>query len=265
RHVHAQAVGLSSAHTADRLPAGNEQNLSAGPSTLCIVGDFDPSALEAGLSTLQEAPTRTTVAEDGILPEPPKPALTVLEGVDDRVADVTMGQRIPSRGTLPGTAADLALTALAGAYRSDLNVTLRETHRLTYGVQSSVANLVGASVYTLRYSVPIVQVQQALTLTRSTIESLRKRGVSPQRLSDLQTLRTGALVVSLDTSEGLCACLASLHLPGSQGDLIEYLRGYQSVTTDDLAAALDAFFDPDRMHVAVATNQRTALDWRTHG
>lgn len=176
-----------------------------------------------------------------------------------------MGQRMPSRSNPLGTAADLALTALAGAHRSELNVALREDHRLTYGVQSSVASLAGSSIYAVRYSVPAAKAQQALTLTRTVIESLCRHGVNPQRLSEIQALRTGALVVSLDSSEGLCACLASLHLPDGQGDLIECLRSYQSVTTDDLAVALDAFFDPDRMHVAVATNQRTALDWRTHG
>lgn len=268
RHVQTQAVGLppvTSVPETDHIPTGNDQTLSTGLSTLCVVGDFDPPALNASLSALHWSRTLPTVDSDILAPEPSEPTLTVLEGAGNQLADVVMGQLIPSRTAPLGAAADLALTALAGAHRSDLNVMLREDHRLTYGVQSSVANLVGSSVYALRYSVPAPQAQQALSLTRTAIESLRQHGVSPQRLSDLQALRTGALVVSLDSSEGLCACLASLHLLGSRGDLIEHLRGYQSVTTDDLAVALDAFFDPDRMHVAVATPQRTALDWRTHG
>ncbi|MFE7927566.1 M16 family metallopeptidase [Streptomyces sp. NPDC057456] len=268
RHVQAQTAGLSTSSsppTVEHLPTGSGHTPDLGLSTLCIVGDFDAQALEAGHAVLHRNPYPPALAEDLGTLEPPTPTVTVIEAADSRMADVVMGQQIPARGAPLGTAADLALTALAGAHRSDLNVTLREEHRLTYGVQSSVAPLAGTSMYALWYSAPESQAQQALALTRTAITSLRKRGVSPQRLSDLQTLRTGALVVSLDTSEGLCACLSSLHLPGSQPDLIEYLRSYQSVSTDDLEAALDAFFNPDHMHVAVATNRHTALDWRTHG
>ncbi|MFJ9026273.1 M16 family metallopeptidase [Streptomyces sp. NPDC102259] len=268
RYVQAGTAGLlppAPSSEPEQWLAASGQAHGPGISTLCIVGDFDAHALEASHPVLHQS-SSPAVQVEGMGPKKsPRPALTVLDAPDSRMADVVMGQQMPARGAPLGPAADLALTALAGAHRSDLNVTLREEHRLTYGVQSSVAALAGASTYVLWYSAPAGQAQQALALTRTAIESLRERGVSAERLADLQSLRTGALVVSLDTSEGLCACLASLHLPGSQPDLIEYLRSYQSVSADDLRAALDAFFDPDRMHVAVATNRHNALDWRTHG
>lgn len=68
RHIQTQAVGVpSAAPAAGPVSTGHDHALGTGLSTLCVVGDIDRSALEAGLSILQRSPTPTTVDEGAFL------------------------------------------------------------------------------------------------------------------------------------------------------------------------------------------------------
>lgn len=143
-------------------------------------------------------------------------------------------------------------TVLGGAFTSRLNISLRERHGFTYGVNSHFACRRRPGPFLIQTAVATGVTARAVEETFRQIEALRQDGPTPEEVDAARDYLSGVMPLQFQTTEQLAGRLADLvvyDLP------LDYYRTYRdrigAVTLEDVHRAAREHVRPEAMAIVV--------------
>ncbi len=130
---------------------------------------------------------------------------------------------------------------------------VREQAGLSYYAYSSLSGGMGPGPWSVAAGVAPENVEQATELIQAEIKRFVTEPVSAEELSDSQANFVGRLPLALESNAGVAGALLNLERYNLG---LNYYRNYaeqiNAITVDDILAAAQKYFDPDKLAVAVA-------------
>ncbi len=130
---------------------------------------------------------------------------------------------------------------------------VREQAGLAYYAYSSLSGGMGPGPWSVSAGVAPENIEQATELIRAEIKRFVMEPVSAEELSDSQANFVGRLPLALESNSGVAGALLNLERYNLG---LEYYRNYaeqiNAITVEDILAAAQHYFDPEKLAVAVA-------------
>lgn len=220
---------------------------------LVLAGDIDADAL-ARMAAESFSRWPQTAAPAPVLPRPRALAGRRVLLIDFPgsaqtyfwVGNVGVDKRYPRRAAL-----ELVNTLFGGRFTSLLNSELRIKSGLSYGARSSFARGSVPGEFSLRSFAQTGNTGRALDLALSTLERLRREGVSRQMLDSARAYTLGQYPLGLETAADWAGMLAELELYGlGKGYIDEYPEQLAAVGVAEAQAVIeDAFPSPESVAI----------------
>lgn len=242
----------------DAVQAYHAAHFGANDFIMVMVGDraSDP-ALEQAVEqhfagwaahdapSTYEGQARVTAGGESQVPMPDKTNI-----------DVRMGHALPVRrdddAYLPLYVANYIL---GGNFSARLMATIRDEMGLTYGINSSLSGM--STRYDGHWQVGVTLSQENLArgvaATRAEVERFVREGATADELAAKKTTITGSYTVGLATTKRLAQSILTNAERGFDMDYLDRFPALiEALTLDEVNAAAQAHFDPDRFHTAMA-------------
>jgi zinc protease len=182
---------------------------------------------------------------------------------DKANVDVLIGTASPlRRDSEDYYAAMIANSALGqSTLSSRLGLQVRDKEGLTYGINSVFrAPSLAAGPWYVGVSVNPQNVERAINSALSVLRDYVEHGIRPDELEDEKSAAIGSFKVSLATNAGLARALWNAEFYGLGLDYIDrYPQIIQSVTVEDVNAAIRKYFRPDHLTVVVAGDHQAEM------
>jgi zinc protease len=157
-------------------------------------------------------------------------------------------------------AAVLANSALGeSTLSSRLGLKVRDQEGLTYGINSRFrAPSLAAGPWYVGVSVNPNNIEKAINSALSVLRDYVQNGVREDELADEKSSAIGSFKVSLATNSGLAQAMWNAEFYGLGLDYIDrYPQIIQSVTVEEVNAAIRKYFRPDQLTVVIAGDIET--------
>ena len=169
-------------------------------------------------------------------------------------SDLVVGIAGPARSAEDFIAASVGNSVLGQfGMMGRIGDVVREQAGLAYYAFSSLSGGMGPGPWSVAAGVAPENVEQAIALIQSEIKRFVTEPVSPEELSDSQANFVGRLPLALESNAGVAGALLNLERYNLG---LDYYRNYaeqiNAITVDDILAAAQHYFDPDRLAVAAA-------------
>ena len=216
------------------------ERYSPAQAGLVVVGDLTPDQVEevaerrfGSWGTVASFPARVPAAatrrERTILVVPRPGAVQ---------SEIRIGHSGPARGHADEIPLRVANTVLGGAFTSRLNLSLRERHGFTYGVQSSFAARKGGGMFSINTAVQTEVTAAALEEAMAVFEAFVDEGPGTEEVERARDYIAGVFPLRMETTAQLASRLAELIALGLPGD---YHHTYRDrVRAVDVEAAREA-------------------------
>jgi zinc protease len=182
---------------------------------------------------------------------------------DKANVDVLIGTAAPlRRSSADYYAAMIANSALGqSTLSSRLGLQVRDKEGLTYGINSVFrAPSLAAGPWYVGVSVNPQNVERAVASALGVIRDYVEHGIRPDELEDEKSAAIGSFKVSLATNAGLARALWNAEFYGLGLDYIDrYPQIIQSVTVEEVNAAIIKYFRPDHLTIVVAGDYQAEL------
>ena len=170
--------------------------------------------------------------------------------------DVLLGSAAPLRRDASDYyAAVLANSALGeSTLSSRLGLQVRDREGLTYGIASRFrAPTLAAGPWYITVSVNPSNVERAISSSLAVLRDYVENGVGEEELADEKSAAIGSFKVSLSTNAGLAEALWNAEFYRLGADYVDrYPRLVESVTREEVNAAIRKYFRPDHLTVVIA-------------
>lgn len=244
--------------TVEDVRAFYEERYGGRSLVLAIVGDAEAGAVrEQFRASFEEfaGPESVEVrVADPAHREGTRRELVLLKGKAN--VDVLLGSAAPlRRDAADYYAATLANSALGeSTLSSRLGLEVRDREGLTYGIGSRFrAPTLAAGPWYIAVSVNPANVERAVESSLAVLRDYVEHGIRPEELGDEKSSIIGSFKVSLATNAGLAAALWSAEFYGLGTDYLDrFPQLIQSVTVDEVNAAIRKYFRPDHLTVVIA-------------
>ena len=169
-------------------------------------------------------------------------------------ADLVVGVAGPARSADDFIAASVGNSVLGQfGMMGRIGDVVREQAGLAYYAYSSLSGGMGPGPWSVSAGVSPENVEQAVELIQSEVARFVSEPVSAEELSDSQANFTGRLPLALESNAGVAGALLNLERYNLE---LDYYRNYADrinrITQQDVLAAAQHYFDPDKLAVAVA-------------
>ena len=169
-------------------------------------------------------------------------------------ADLVVGVAGPARSADDFIAASVGNSVLGQfGMMGRIGDVVREQAGLAYYAYSSLSGGLGPGPWSVSAGVSPENVEQAVELIQSEIVRFVNEPVSAEELSDSQANFIGRLPLALESNAGVAGALLNLERYNLE---LDYYRNYADqisrITQQDVLAAAQHYFDPDKLAVAVA-------------
>ena len=175
---------------------------------------------------------------------------------DKANVDILLGSAAPlRRDSKDYYAALLANSALGeSTLSSRLGLQVRDKEGLTYGIFSRFrAPSLAAGPWYVGVSVNPNNVEKAINSALNVLRDYVKNGIRPDELADEKSSAIGSFKVSLGTNAGLAQALWNAEYYNLGVDFIDrYPQLIQSVSVEEVNAAIRKYFRPDQLTVVIA-------------
>jgi predicted Zn-dependent peptidase len=133
-----------------------------------------------------------------------------------------------------------------GTFTSRINANLREEKGWSYGVGSSISNVIGHRVWRVTAQVQSDKTAQSIVELMSELRAINgDKPFTAEELDDVRNERIRKLPAITATTFGILGYLAENGVHGLADDYIEKRKGeYEAVQLEDLAPALVSRVDP---------------------
>jgi zinc protease len=159
-------------------------------------------------------------------------------------------------------AAVLANSALGeSTLSSRLGLRVRDQEGLTYGINSRFrAPSLAAGPWYVGVSVNPNNIEKAINSALNVLRDYVQNGIRQDELADEKSSAIGSFKVSLATNAGLAAAMWNAEFYRLGADYIDrYPQIIQSVTLEEINAAIRKYFRPDQLTVVIAGDIETSL------
>jgi zinc protease len=181
---------------------------------------------------------------------------------DKASVDILLGSAAPvRRSSKDFYAAMLANNALGqSTLSSRLGLQVRDKEGLTYGINSSFhAPSLAAGAWYIGVSVNPVNVERAISSALAVTRDYVKNGILPDELENQKSSAIGSFKVSLATNRGLARAIWNAEFHGLGLDYLDrYQQIIESVTIEEVNAAIRKYFRPDQLTIVVAGDYESA-------
>lgn len=159
-------------------------------------------------------------------------------------------------------AAVLANSALGeSTLSSRLGLRVRDQEGLTYGINSRFrAPSLAAGPWYVGVTVNPHNIEKAINSALNVLRDYVQNGIREDELADEKSSAIGSFKVSLATNAGLASAMWNAEYYNLGADYIDrYPQIIQSVTSEEVNAAIRKYFRPDQLTVVIAGDIETAL------
>nr|WP_314877041.1 pitrilysin family protein [uncultured Pseudomonas sp.] len=233
--------------TGDDLRAFHQRAYSANNLQLSIVGDLSRADAEALASQLAESLPQGWAAAE-LPPAPANEAATVhidSSGASQAVLFAVPMSGHPTQADFPALA--LAIDVLGTGLDSRLMREMRQRRGLTYGVGCLATPHKAGGELVIDWDCAAHYGEASQALVSDILAALVEQGPSEAELALARRLRSGRLVRTVATNEGLLDLLSITCAQGLPADHINtYLQQLQAVTVQSARQALQHQLDPSR-------------------
>ena len=135
-----------------------------------------------------------------------------------------------------------------GSMVSQLATEIREKKGLSYNVNSQFIPMPANGPFIISLSTKTTQVNEALTITQTTLNNFLKNGPSEKELVEAKQYLAGSFSLSLASNSSIAAMLlriAFYKLPDNYLDT--YVAQIENVSTKDIKAAFDDLIKPEQL------------------
>ena len=233
-------------------------NFIPNNSTLIIVGDVNPSRIEAKVSELFGGWQRGTIVPV-TYPEPPRAAVTSVYLVDKPGASQS-SFRIGSIGVPRSTRDYFALsvlnTILGGSFTSRLMQNLRETHGYTYGARSRFDMRRSAGPFTASAEIVGDKTDSALVEFMKELNAIREL-VPAEELEKAKRYMQLGLPGDFETTQQIATALVPIALYDLPLDYYNtYVRNVESVTAADVQRVARQYVNPASLAIVIVGDRK---------
>lgn len=181
---------------------------------------------------------------------------------DKASVDILLGSTAPlRRHSTDFYAAMLANKALGeSTLSSRLGLRVRDQEGLTYGINSRFrAASLAAGPWYIGVSVNPLNVEKAISSALAVLRDYVEKGVREEELRDEKSSAVGSFKVSLATNGGLARALWNAEFYNLGLDYIDrYPQIIESVTIEEVNAAIRKYFRPDHLTIVIAGDYQTS-------
>lgn len=129
-----------------------------------------------------------------------------------------------------------------------LNLSLRERHGFTYGVETSYQTFADTGLFNIYWSVDPQNLKRSVSIVKRELEKLRNAPITETQLKRYKRQFTGQLIMAEESKSGMMMMLGrSLLDLGKIDSLEEVLHSIESVTPLDIQEIAKEIFAPEGM------------------
>ena len=232
--------------------------------TLVVVGDLDLPQIQAeigktfagwtgGVAVPRPAKaTPTDASKEQTVFMPDKPSVTVV-----------LGQTSGLRYSDPDYQALRVATAILGSgFTGRLMANVRDKEGLTYGISSNLSHdTFSDGDWKIQATFAPALLEKGITSAKRQLTSWYETGVTPAEVEARKTNLVGTYKVGLATTDGMAgALLAAVHRGYDVSWLDEYPNKINSLTTEQVNAAIKKYLKPENMILIKAGNVPGAIE-----
>ncbi len=244
--------------TREDLVRFHETHYSPKNMILVAAGDIDARFFNEVVENVMK---NWPVNKVPILPQPAQvvlsePKKTVIPIPEKSKFDVFFGHALPLRYGEPlYHAAAIANFILGGDFSSRLSTKVRDEYGLTYSIYSELSGLDRQTEGHWQISMILNPkfLDRGIEAALQEIQVFKDHGTTAKELAENKTTLKGLYKVSLSTTDGIATRLLTneeLQLPLTQLDL--YPAVIDAVTLDQVREAIEKYFHPEKLQIAVA-------------
>jgi predicted Zn-dependent peptidase len=244
--------------TAD-LKSFYNANFLPNNSTLIIVGDVTPAAIERKINGLFGSWARGTVTPASF-GEAPKAAATTVYLIDKPGA-AQSSFRIGSIGVPRSTKDYFALnvlnTILGGSFTSRLNQNLRETHGYTYGARSRFDMRKSAGPFTASAEVVAAKTDSALVEFMKELKAISDTVPAVELRKTKRYLQLG-MPSDFETTQQIANQIVPIAVYGLPLDYYNnYVSSIEAVTQADVQRAAKEYINPSALAIVIVGDRKS--------
>lgn len=261
-HPYGRITGTETVERIDRaaLERFHARYYRPGGSTLVLVGDVDPAALQPLVEDAfgdwtGAAPEVPSIAR---APEPEATRIFLVDKPGAAQSEIRIGH--------PGVARDdpdyfpltVLNTILGGSFTSRLNTNLRETHGFSYGASSSYSMRLGAGPFTASSAVFTAKTDSAVVEFFNELRRIREEPVDTDELERAKRYVALGFPRRFETTRGVAgqiADLVSYDLPLDYYN--RYVERVMAVSAAEVQRVAREYVRPDRAVVVVVGDRET--------
>lgn len=129
-----------------------------------------------------------------------------------------------------------------------LNLSLRERHGFTYGVETSYQTFADTGLFNIYWSVDPVNLKRSLLIVKRELEKLRQSPISESQLKRYKKQFSGQLIMAEESKSGMMMMLGrSLLDLGKIDSLEEVLLSIDAVVPKDIQTIAQDLFAPEKL------------------
>jgi zinc protease len=220
---------------------------------IAVAGAISPAELAAALDEtfgVLPAQAKLTPIPEVLSPSPPATLLVNRSGTQSEILLSLPG---PKRDDPDWYAAEVANYILGGGgFSSRLMNAVRDKEGLTYGVNTSLAAMDHAGLILGEIAADNPKVEKALTLISKVWRKLYQEGPSEDEIEAAKNYLTGAMPLTLTSTEAIAGRLVQIQLEHLGRDYFEKRDAFiQQVDVVSVRRVLARWFDPQKMTVVM--------------
>ncbi|MCC6564763.1 MAG: insulinase family protein [Chloroflexi bacterium] len=225
--------------------------------TIVIVGAVDPAAaVDAVRAKLESwtAPDQAPARSVGSAANVDRTIHTVVPIPGKTQSDVVIGVVGPERRSPDFQAARIANSILGEfGMMGRIGDEVREKAGLAYYAYSRIEGGYGPGAWSISAGVNPANVERAVDLSLQEVRKMAAEHVTDTELDDNKSYFIGRMPLQLETNEGLAGAILSMETFELGLDyLVEYPAQINAVTADGVREAIQTYWTPDAVVVAVA-------------
>lgn len=240
--------------TEDGLRAAYERRIRPQDLTLYVAGGIDPEVLIESLNRhfgdWKPSKGEAVVPDLESVDTGEQPARVILFDMPGAPQSNVIAAQVIDPPFQPGhTDFRLANMIYGGTFTSRINTNLREEKGWSYGVRSSASNAIGPRVWRVTAQVQSDKTAQSIAELLNELRAIDSdKPFTADELENVRNERIRKLPAVTATTSGILGYLAENGVHGHPDDYVEERKGeYEAVTLENLAPALDARIDPDKL------------------
>ena len=240
--------------TEEDLRAAYERRIRPQDLTLYVAGGIDPEVLIESLNRhfgdWKPSKGEAAVPDLAAVDTGEQPARIILFDMPGAPQSNVIAAQVIDPPFQPGhTDFRLANMIYGGTFTSRINTNLREEKGWSYGVRSSVSNAMGPRMWRVTAQVQSDKTAQSIAELLNELRSIDgDKPFTADELENVRNERIRKLPAVTATTSGILGYLAENGVHGHADDYVEERKGeYEAVALADLATAMDARVDPDKL------------------